>query len=420
MTLQLPPTANTIANNSELRIIHPLDASTMQRQILKQFSRTQALSRVYPTSMTRRPFVFAFAVFSAATQGADVSRRPWARTTRPALGKTFVTESYEHLLRGGADADAGEQPRSLIESYDTSVCSVQGARNYQEDEYLINQNGAFAAVFDGHGGNAVSRYLRQNLYANVQAAAPVLKTVEECTDALKAALKKVDSEVQRISHWSFQGSTAVAVWVVSEDRLDEEPRRTVIAANVGDSRAVMCRNGAALDLTVDHKPNTDSEKARVEALGGKVVWCGMVDEDGIPVPNAGIYRVNGNLALSRAIGDRSERPAVTSKPDMTTYDVEDDDEFIILGSDGLWDVMSSQEAVSFVQDTLRDSGPVLEGSSKASLDSEIQEDESDSESEPASTYVQNRIADLLVAEALKRGTTDNVTVVLMWLKLKTV
>lgn len=396
---------------------------TQQRQILKQFNRSIALSRQYPASMTRRPFVFALAVLSAGTQGADVvSRSPWARTTtarRPALSKTFVTESYEHLLRGGADADAGEQPRSLIESYDTSVCSVQGARNYMEDEYLINQNGAFAAVFDGHGGNAVSRYLRQNLYANVQAAAPV-STVEECVTALKAALKKVDREVQRISHWSFQGSTAVAVWVVSEDRVDEEPRRTVIAANVGDSRAVMCRNGEALDLTVDHKPNTAAEKARVEALGGKVVWCGMVDEDGKPVPNAGIHRVNGNLALSRAIGDRSERPAVTSKPDMTTFDVEDDDEFIILASDGLWDVMSSQEAISFVRDTLRESGPVLEGSSKASSDSEIQEDETESESEPASTNLQNRIADLLVAEALKRGTTDNVTVVVLWLNLKTV
>jgi serine/threonine protein phosphatase PrpC len=228
-----------------------------------------------------------------------------------------------------------------------------------EDEYCINQNGAFVAVFDGHGGNAVSRYLRQNLYANVQAAAPVT-TVKECTDALKAALKKVDKEVQRISHWSFQGSTAVACWVVSEDRPDEEPKRTVIAANVGDSRAVLSRKGVAVDLTLDHKPNIESEKARVEALGGKVVWCGVVDDDGKPVPNAGIYRVNGNLALSRAIGDRSERPAVTSKPDLTTYDIEDDDEFIVLGSDGLWDVMSSQDAVAFVHDTLQSSSPVPE------------------------------------------------------------
>ena len=141
----------------------------------------------------------------------------------------------------------------------------------------------------------------------------------------------------------------------------------MIAANVGDSRAVMSRNGAAIDLTIDHKPNTATEKARVEALGGKVIWCGMVDNEGNPVPNAGIYRVNGNLSLSRAIGDRSERPAVTAKPDMTTFDIEDDDEFIVLATDGLWDVMSSQDAVSFVHSVLRKGSGPLDGNKTGEL-----------------------------------------------------
>jgi serine/threonine protein phosphatase PrpC len=90
------------------------------------------------------------------------------------------------------------------------------------------------------------------------------------------------------------------------------------AINVGDSRAVLSRNGSAITLTLDHKPDDASEKARVEATGGKVVWCGGVDSLEKPLPNGGIYRVNGNLALSRAIGDRSERPAVTSMPDVST------------------------------------------------------------------------------------------------------
>lgn len=220
-----------------------------------------------------------------------------------------------------------------------------------EDEYYLNHKGTFAAVFDGHGGSNVSRYLRQNLYANVQAAAPVM-TVQEGIDALKAALRKVDREVQRISHWSFQGSTAVCCWIFAEEQPDDKPKRTVIAANIGDSRAVLSRAGVAKELTVDHKPNTPSEKARIEALGGTVVWAGMVDDDGQPVPDAGLYRVNGNLALSRAIGDRSERPAVTAKPDVTTHEIEDDDEFVLLASDGLFDVMSSQYAVAFIHRAL--------------------------------------------------------------------
>ena len=396
-----------------------------QREILRRFS--EPIITRTPFTMTRRPLVFAFAVFTAAAQGADVTRRPWR--ARPVGSRSFVSDSYEHLFRGGSDAE--EHPRSLIEAYDTSACSVQGGRAYMEDEYCVKRNGSFAAVFDGHGGNAVSRYLRQNLYANVQAAAPA-SSVQECTDALQAALKKVDKEVQRISHWSFQGSTAVACWVVSPP--DEEPKRTVIAANVGDSRAVMSRNGVAVDLTLDHKPNIESEKARVEALGGKVVWCGVVDDEGKPVPNAGIYRVNGNLALSRAIGDRSERPAVTSKPDLTTYAIEDDDEFIVLASDGLWDVMSSQDAVAFVHHTLQSSNPVLENTGECrktrAIDTlipilfssdistlHLDDNESESDLSPAS-ILRNKMADLLVAEALKRGSTDNVTVVVMWLKGK--
>lgn len=306
-----------------------------------------------------------------------------------------------------------------------------------EDEYFTNQNGSFAACFDGHGGNAVSRYLRQNLYANVQSASP-LSTQQECSDALKAALKKVDREVQRISHWSFQGSTAVAAWIVTEDRPDETPKRTVIAANVGDSRAVMSRNGVAVDLTIDHKPQSAPEKARVEALGGKVIWCGIVDDEGNPVPNAGIYRVNGNLSLSRAIGDRSERPAVTSKPDMTAFDIEDGDDFIILGTDGLWDVMSSQDAVAFVHDTLQNAGPALENATGEHLKpvslvlysyfqihvftrlvTHFAEEGSESDHAAPTNLVHTKMADLLVAEALKRGTTDNVTVIVMWLKRRT-
>jgi serine/threonine protein phosphatase PrpC len=90
-------------------------------------------------------------------------------------------------------------------------------------------------------------------------------------------------------------------------------------------------------------------------MGGKVVWCGVVDDSGKPVPDAGIYRVNGNLSISRAtrIGDRSERPAVTFDPDVTTYSIEEGDEFKVLGSEGLWDVMSSQKVVAFVHTTLQ-------------------------------------------------------------------
>lgn len=63
----------------------------------------------------------------------------------------------------------------------------------------------------------------------------------------------------------------------------------------------------------DHKPNKQSELERVKQLGGTVRWYGLLEQDGSPMEGMGVYRINGNLAVARAIGDRSERPFVSSE-----------------------------------------------------------------------------------------------------------
>ena len=343
-----------------------------------------------------------------------------------------------------------------------SISSIQGKRQYMEDEYFTNQDGSFVAVFDGHGGKAISRYLRQNLYARyLQAKATTInfipsrslqqdndhdiqnendsdidkcddggvkteeqlqrvgeentkrilsnkllssssptpfkdvnstcadikdngkesdyndsdETIEYYIQALSSAFKTVDSEINRISHWSYQGSTAVAVllcqlpssFCLGGDQTGFNKDRTVlISANVGDSRAVLSRSGKAIDLTTDHKPNNPSERKRIESLGGTVKWCGPVHpKTGEPIINssprnsnggslssrrgvAGVYRINGNLALSRAIGDRSEKPLVCSEVEIKQIELDHDrDEFVIIASDGLWVSLSSESIYSF-------------------------------------------------------------------------
>ena len=288
-----------------------------------------------------------------------------------------------------------------------STCSVQGERQYMEDEYFVEE-GKFASVFDGHGGAAVSRYLRQNLYANFQAALPssASEVIDSATgdesnasmqtdvqstivsSALRVAFDKVDNEVGSISHWSFQGSTALAV-VIYENF---DGSRSIVSANVGDSRAILSRNRVALDLTKDHKPNDAAERERVEALGGEVNWCGGVDTNGNPILHTGVYRINGNLALSRAIGDRSERPWVTNEADFAHYLIdEENDSFVLLATDGLYDVMTSQEIVTFIHEV---------------IDNTPQEYRQD---------VRKGIAKYVVEEALRRGSNDNITVVVLCL-----
>lgn len=124
----------------------------------------------------------------------------------------------------------------------------------------------------------------------------------------------------------------------------------IFVANAGDSRAVLCNAGNAIALSVDHKPNDAVERDRIEKAGG---W----------ITNAnGHFRVNGNLNLSRAIGDlkykgdASISPAaqvITAEPDVTVRRRDKGDEFIVVGCDGIWDCMSNEEVVTLVRQRLK-------------------------------------------------------------------
>ena len=333
--------------------------------------------------------------------------------------------------------------------YFVSSCKTRGARPYMEDEFLVSNGGKFAAVFDGHGGSAVSRYLRQNLHANLQAALPAAAAAEAMerkgdgniakanvetgnenkdsasesskpatpagpsvgasVEALRTAFEKVDAEVNRISHWSFQGSTAVAV-MIHEGSVESDGgiQQTLIVANVGDSRAILCReDGVVVQLTRDHKPNDNIERQRIERCGGSVDWCGMRDDEGKQIDGTGVYRINGNLAVARAIGDRAEKPCVSSEVEISTHDIsgDRDGDFILLASDGLWDVMENEDVATFVRNKFQEvSVDAASGMNKIQKDDVEVKHLRDE---------RKRIAELLVSEALQKGSSDNVSVVLL-------
>jgi protein phosphatase 1G len=118
-------------------------------------------------------------------------------------------------------------------------------------------------------------------------------------------------------------------------------------ANAGDSRCVVCRDGKAIEMSFDHKPEDDLERERVEKAGGHVT------KDG---------RINNGLNLSRAIGDHSykankELPLsdqmITSLPDVKMLDIDlSKDLFMVLACDGIWNFMSSQDVCDFIQERL--------------------------------------------------------------------
>uniref|UniRef100_A0A7R9VJQ1 protein-serine/threonine phosphatase n=1 Tax=Chlamydomonas euryale TaxID=1486919 RepID=A0A7R9VJQ1_9CHLO len=181
-------------------------------------------------------------------------------------------------------------------------------------------------VFDGHGGPNAADFVKTNLMktilTNQKFPADLEGAVIDSYLSTDAAYLEQESGTKR-----EDGCTAVTA-VLYQHRL--------VVANVGDSRAVLCRGGKAIALSMDHKPNHREERERIEAAGGMVVW-------------AGTWRVGGVLAVSRAFGDKPLKRYVTSTPHVRIESLQKDDEFLVLASDGLWDVVSNEDAIQLVR-----------------------------------------------------------------------
>jgi len=157
--------------------------------------------------------------------------------------------------------------------------------------------------------------------------------------------------------------------------------RVLITANVGDSKIVLARNNCAVDLSKQHKPDNEQEKERIEAAGGRVIWW------------MGQAKVNGVLGVSRALGNAKIKELVICKPHIEHRMIEEDmDQFVIIASDGLWDVYSSQEAVDFV----------LKEMHQMTLNPPQQKQRPDE--------MLNSIAQKLIGEASQKNSRDNITV----------
>mmetsp|Transcript_29202 Transcript_29202/g.79033 ORF Transcript_29202/g.79033 Transcript_29202/m.79033 type:complete len:521 (-) Transcript_29202:3380-4942(-) len=305
--------------------------------------------------------------------------------------------------------------------YQVSKSAEQGVRWTMEDTYTIANGGHFAAVFDGHGGSGVSGMLRDHIHRLYSKAvyqrhseeiqrsalddmqvdddengspesakkktAPSVPSINTHIASIRGALKRIERESMRHDHFEYQGSTAVVVLV----HVGENGERTLVSANVGDSRAILCRGRKAINLTRDHKPSDEREKARIRSMGEDVQWD----------PYGEIYRVK-DLSLSRAIGDRFAKPVVSSEAEIGCLPVEEDDEFFLLASDGLWDVMTSQEVVDFVHEMLEcPTQSVKTKKGKIVLTPEFR---------------RKKMARFVAHEALERGSADNVCVILVWLQ----
>ena len=198
-----------------------------------------------------------------------------------------------------------------------------GRRPQMEDVSIILPNmptkgSTLFGLFDGHGGRDAAEYASENLPKLIQEK---IQSGSSCEAAYIESFKSIQSEMNT---WCvYVGTTAVLASVFNN---------TLTVANVGDTRCVLCRAGKAVRLTVDHKPSIPEEEQYIQSKGGVV-------KDG---------RIGGMLGVSRALGDGFLGECVNPTPYFVQTTLTEEDSFIILACDGVWDVISDQEAVDLI------------------------------------------------------------------------
>lgn len=238
-----------------------------------------------------------------------------------------------------------------------AVSSMQGWRIEMEDAHAAKiglsglKDWSFFAVFDGHAGARISGYCSEKLLDAILSnehfrgndasdAKPLEPVADNVRLGIRTGFLRLDDQIRRlpetVSGEDKSGTTAVCVLI--------SPKH-LFFANCGDSRTVLSRNGQVAFCTQDHKPINPIEKERIQNAGGSVM----------------IQRVNGSLAVSRALGDFEYKNVqgkgqceqlVSPEPEIFLEERSDKDEFIVLACDGIWDVMTNEELCDFVRDRM--------------------------------------------------------------------
>ena len=247
--------------------------------------------------------------------------------------------------------------------------SLIGKRPTNEDNHICKSkhNYDYYAIFDGHGGNTVSKFLSEIMskyFLSKKIKYPLSKSnINKIYDHVHKKLISKHNEIAQVC-----GSTCLTL--IKYDN-------NICIYNTGDSRAVICSNNLAIPLTKDHKPNWPEERERITKLGGEIYFDGYD------------YRIK-DLSVSRAFGDLESVPFITYKPDIYHRKIKKNDKFIVMACDGLWDVLTNSDVVNYILDNIEISNNYPKDKRK-------------------------NIAKNLAEYAIEKGSTDNITIIIIFL-----
>lgn len=234
-----------------------------------------------------------------------------------------------------------------VGGHQVGISHAQGRRLSMEDEHLavsfdltIGRRSypiQLFGIFDGHGGRGVASYVKDHLQRHIEEALVIFNR-EKLSDAgvwraLKIATVRLNKDLEDHSGAmaQYQGATATIAMI-----LDQK----LWTANVGDARGVIDNNGVPIQMTEDAKPSDERYRRGIEKRGGFVQ-----DVFGVP-------RVNGQLAVARAIGDHSLGGSISARAKVTMIPLEQikPSHHFVLCCDGIYDVARTQDVVAAIHD----------------------------------------------------------------------
>jgi serine/threonine protein phosphatase PrpC len=304
-----------------------------------------------------------------------------ARASQRRIRSESSTHAPENLISSTKASFAAVSDEAMCSMIHYGVSSEQGARKTMEDQHVAlceSNTVPFFGVYDGHGGTHCAEYLKAHLHDYVLQH-PKLREDPEL--AMREAIQRAETEfMEKCRQEKIESGSTAALALILDGKL--------VTANVGDSEIVLSRKGEAVLLTTKHQlGSNEKEVERVKNCGGRIYHSRV----GHPKFNPQLV----SLAVSRAIGDAGfkleeftdgKSSGIIADADTKLTELTKEDEFMIIGCDGLYDVMNYQECVGYCRHLVETGVP------------------------------SQKISEAIVSEALQRGSTDNVTVLFVQLQ----
>ena len=322
------------------------------------------------------------------------------------LSPEIFKNTYNNFIESITSTPEEFSSDDIIKGYAFNS-SMGNIRDYNEDtitatkiilEGQNDKNTFFFAIYDGHGGNGCSLYLKEKLHHYIKNFSK--DSIKEAINTVEQKFLKEEALDEKGELKDPSGSCGIMA-LIHQNKL--------IIANVGDSRLILYKKSSLFFSTEDHKPGSPSEKSRIEAAGGTIYQTPSL----IPLHQNGKeietpWRVlPGRLSVSRTFGDieaKNEnlggmKNVVVALPDITEIELDNDFNFIVLGCDGIFDVLSNEEILECVKIVIKEK--------------EIKDLNNVNISELC-----GYIADMIIKSSLAKDSYDNVSCIVVAINMK--